>query len=54
MDDTFLFLQQHFLHWVEAMSILGFISKVVGLIDILLSVIQVSSYRKFFIVINTK
>jgi hypothetical protein len=45
MDNTFLFLQEHFLHWVEAMSILGLISEVVGLIDILLSVIQVSFYK---------
>jgi hypothetical protein len=28
-----LFLQEHFLHWVEAMSLLGFISEVVGMLD---------------------
>ncbi|KAJ6035879.1 hypothetical protein N7540_000158 [Penicillium herquei] len=31
--DAFLFLQKHFLHWVEAMSILGFTSEIVGMID---------------------
>lgn len=38
-----LFLQKHFLHWVEAMSLLGLISEVVGMLDILRTVIPVSS-----------
>jgi hypothetical protein len=39
---AFLFLEVHFLHWVEAMSLLGIISEVVGIIKRLQSVIQVS------------
>ncbi|KAJ5982742.1 hypothetical protein N7451_012842 [Penicillium sp. IBT 35674x] len=33
--DAFLFLQEHFLHWVEAMSLLGFVSEVVGMLNLL-------------------
>jgi hypothetical protein len=40
--NTFSFLKVHFLHWVEAMSLLGIISDVVGVIKGLQSVIQVS------------
>jgi hypothetical protein len=40
--NAFSFLRVHFLHWVEAMSILGIISEVVGVIKSLQSVIQVS------------
>ncbi|CAI7578259.1 unnamed protein product [Penicillium bialowiezense] len=36
LDDVYSFLTTHFLHWVEAMSILGIISDVVGIIDTLL------------------
>lgn len=36
------FLKKHLLHWMEAMSILGLASEIVGIIDRLLSVIQVS------------
>ncbi|CAG8942839.1 unnamed protein product [Penicillium salamii] len=39
MSDVSSFLQSHSLHWVEAMSILGVISEVVGMIDILLNLI---------------
>lgn len=41
-DDVFSFLQKHFLHWAEAMSILGDISMTIGLLDMLRSAIQVS------------
>jgi len=54
MGEAFLFLQEHFLHWVEAMSILGIISEVVGIINTLQSVIQVSFCGKFYVIINTK
>jgi hypothetical protein len=37
------FLQKHFLHWVEAMSLLGLMTEVVGVINLLQSVIQVMS-----------
>ncbi|CAG7991229.1 unnamed protein product [Penicillium salamii] len=39
IDDTYSFLQKHFLHWVEAMSILGIMSEVVGMIDLLVGLI---------------
>jgi hypothetical protein len=39
---AFSFLKVHFLHWVEAMSILGIVSEVMGVIKSLQSVIQVS------------
>jgi hypothetical protein len=39
---AFSFLEAHFLHWVEAMSVLGIISEVVGIISELQSVIEVS------------
>lgn len=42
VHDAFLFLRKHFLHWVEAMSILGLVPEVVGIIDRLQSVILVS------------
>ncbi|KAL6229620.1 hypothetical protein BDW75DRAFT_245567 [Aspergillus navahoensis] len=35
IEDVRLFLQKHFLHWVEAMSLLGLISEVVGMLDLL-------------------
>ena len=39
---AFSFLKVHFLHWVEAMSVLGIVSEVVGVIKSLQPVIQVS------------
>ncbi|CAI7597639.1 unnamed protein product [Penicillium pancosmium] len=39
IEDVLLFLQQHFLHWVEAMSFLGLAAEVVGIIDILRTVV---------------
>lgn len=42
VHDAFGFLREHFLHWVEAMSLLGLISEVVQGIDLLLSVLDVS------------
>jgi hypothetical protein len=40
--NTFSFLKGHLLHWVEAMSLLGLTSEVVGVIKRLQSVMQVS------------
>lgn len=45
LDNAFPFLEKHFLHWVEAMSMLGAVSDVVGIINSLLSVIPVSSSK---------
>jgi hypothetical protein len=41
-DDILLFLQEHFMHWVEAMSLLGLISEEVGMLDLLYTLIAVS------------
>jgi hypothetical protein len=41
MDNVFSFLQEHFLHWLEAMSIMGIVSEVLGLTSSLQSVIPV-------------
>jgi hypothetical protein len=35
------FLQEHFLHWVEAMSLLGHLSEVVGMLRLLYSILPV-------------
>jgi hypothetical protein len=38
-----LFLQEHFLHWVEAMCLLGLVSEVIGMLNLLQAAIPVSS-----------
>jgi nucleoside phosphorylase len=43
LEDVLLFLQEHFLHWLEAMSLLGLMSEVVGMLDLLHTVIAVSN-----------
>lgn len=43
MEDAYYFLQEHFLHWLEAMSIMGVISEVIDAINTLLSATVVSS-----------
>lgn len=43
MEDVRLFLQKHFLHWIEAMSLLGLVSEVVGMLDALRTVIPVGN-----------
>ena len=42
MHDAFLFLQVHFLHWVEAMSLLGLASEILGILGTLQAEISVS------------
>ena len=44
MDDVFIFLQEHFLYWMEAMSILGLASELVGMIDTVQQLIPVSDH----------
>ena len=46
IEDVLLFLQQHFLHWVEAMSLLGLATEVVGIINILRTVVPVSCLER--------
>jgi hypothetical protein len=47
-DDVLAFLQVHFLHWVEVMSILGLGSEVIAGIDSLKSVLRVSSFQAIY------
>jgi hypothetical protein len=42
MEEVQLFLQRHFLHWMEGMSILGVISETIGMLDILRRIVLVS------------
>ncbi|KGO75648.1 NACHT nucleoside triphosphatase [Penicillium italicum] len=42
--DALLFLQKHFLHWVEALSLLGLLSEVVGIINLLQTVVPGDHY----------
>ncbi|KAF7712143.1 Uncharacterized protein PECH_004203, partial [Penicillium ucsense] len=35
VEHALLFFKKHFLHWVEAMSLLGLVSEVVGMLDLL-------------------
>jgi hypothetical protein len=47
MDDALTFLQKHFLHWIEAICVLGLASEVVGIINLLQSALNVSVYEVF-------
>ena len=49
MHNAFVFLREHFLHWVEAMSLLGLVSEIVGLIIVLQSAIHVSHEQSHII-----
>ncbi|CAG8891769.1 unnamed protein product, partial [Penicillium egyptiacum] len=39
IEEVLLFLYKHFLHWMEAMSLLGYLSEVVGMLNLLARVI---------------
>lgn len=43
IEEVRLFFQKHFLHWVEVMSLLGLVSEVVGMLNLLHTVIPVSN-----------
>ena len=45
IGSVFTFLEEHFLHWMEAMNVLGLGSEMVGIISTLQQVIQVKSPR---------
>ena len=45
-DDIHLFLQKHFLHWVEVMSLINRIAQVIEQIRVLQSLVSVSGHRK--------
>jgi hypothetical protein len=42
MENVLSFLQKHFLHWMEAMSIMGLAAEVVGIVNLLQSAFHVS------------
>ena len=48
MHDVYLFLKKHFLYWMEAMSILGLASELVGMVDTTRQLIPVSNHRIVF------
>lgn len=39
-DDVLLFLETHFLHWLEAMSLMGILKEAIGILNAL----QCTSY----------
>jgi hypothetical protein len=41
-DEVHVFLQKHFLHWLEALSLMGRITEVIGHVGVLQSILQVS------------
>ncbi|KAL4778102.1 hypothetical protein BJX76DRAFT_162903 [Aspergillus varians] len=45
--EVFTFLQDHFLHWLEAMSLMGLVSETVSMIDILQSKIGTRTNTEF-------
>ena len=48
MDEVYLFLKEHFLYWMEAMSILGLASELVGMVDTTRQLVPVSNHRIVF------
>src|SRR2546423_14745292 len=44
-DAVYTFLQKHFLHWLEALSLIGRISDSIAMIGNLQSVVAVSSFK---------
>jgi hypothetical protein len=48
-DAVHIFLQEHFLHWLEALSLIGVMSESISLISTLQSLIAVSKYNVIFI-----
>lgn len=45
-DDVYSFLQKHFLHWIEAMSLMNRLAQVIEQIRVLQSLVSVGDYRK--------
>jgi hypothetical protein len=50
VKDSFLFLRKYFLYWIEAMSILGLASELVGIIRLLQTLLSVSLLYKFMLI----
>ncbi|GFF53087.1 NACHT and WD40 domain protein [Aspergillus udagawae] len=47
MHDAYAFLQKHLLHWMEAMSILGLLSEVLGILNLLQSAEKIDRNLEF-------
>jgi hypothetical protein len=47
-DEVHVFLQKHFLHWLEALSLMNRIAEVIGHISVLQSLVSVSDSREEF------
>lgn len=47
-DEVHVFLQQHFLHWLEALSLLGRVAEAIPFVSILQSLVSVSTVSKYF------
>jgi len=45
-DDVHLFLQEHFLHWFEAMSLMNRLAEVIEQTRVLQSLVSVSDHQK--------
>jgi NACHT domain len=45
-DEVHVFLQKHFLHWLEALSLMSRIAEVIGYIGVLQSIVSVSDFWK--------
>lgn len=41
-DDVLLFLETHFLHWLEAISLMGVLKEAIGILNALQSTIEIS------------
>lgn len=46
-DEVHNFLQNHFLHWLEALSLMGRLADAIGFVEILKSIVLVSGLPKF-------
>jgi len=46
-DEVHVFLQKHFLHWLEALSLMNRIAEVIGYIGVLQSFVSVSDLQEF-------
>ncbi|KAJ5382563.1 hypothetical protein N7517_000474 [Penicillium concentricum] len=54
IDDSFLFLKTHFLHWVEALSLLRFTSEILGILDQLQTAISGNEGSKMRFILKNR
>jgi hypothetical protein len=48
-DEVHVFLRKHFLHWLEALSLMNRIAEVIGHVDVLQSLVSVSDLQEGFL-----